>query len=147
MQKAHEFYEKYGGKTIIIARFVPIVRTFAPIVAGAAAQILSAHPSWTPDQVKGALMATARDNTLLTFTRGGWSNPAGLPRPAEQRVRYRFIDGSLVKTVNLNAATVTDRKMVFDKFWASYKAFENSLGSEPASSRTSEPARECVASP
>ena len=36
MQKAHEFYEKYGGKTIIIARFVPIVRTFAPIVAGAA---------------------------------------------------------------------------------------------------------------
>ena len=32
----------------------------APIVAGAAAQILSAHPSWTPDQVKGALMVTAR---------------------------------------------------------------------------------------
>jgi len=36
LERAHEFYETYGGKTIILARFLPIIRTFCPPVAGAA---------------------------------------------------------------------------------------------------------------
>jgi len=43
LQRAHDFYEKYGGKTVILARFVPIVRTFCPPVAGAAEMAYSRY--------------------------------------------------------------------------------------------------------
>jgi membrane-associated protein len=37
LQRAHEFYERYGARALILARFMPVVRTFAPVVAGVAA--------------------------------------------------------------------------------------------------------------
>jgi len=43
LQQAHEFYKKYGGRAVILARFVPIVRTFCPPVAGAAAMPYSTY--------------------------------------------------------------------------------------------------------
>ena len=53
LERTHEFFEKYGGKTIIIARFVPIVRTFAPFVAGVGSMTYSKFIFYN---VVGALM-------------------------------------------------------------------------------------------
>jgi membrane-associated protein len=52
LERAHAFYEKHGGKTIIITRFVPILRTFAPFVAGIARMT---YLNFTAYNVAGAL--------------------------------------------------------------------------------------------
>ncbi|HZT64133.1 MAG TPA: DedA family protein [Burkholderiales bacterium] len=52
LDRAHAFYEKHGGVTIIITRFVPILRTFAPFVAGIARM---SHLSFSVYNVAGAL--------------------------------------------------------------------------------------------
>lgn len=53
LERAHAFYEHHGGKTIIIARFVPIVRTYAPFVAGAASM---PYPRFALYNISGAIL-------------------------------------------------------------------------------------------
>lgn len=53
LERAHEFFERHGGKAIVLARFVPIVRTFVPFVAGAGAM---RYPTFVLYNVSGAIL-------------------------------------------------------------------------------------------
>jgi membrane-associated protein len=63
LDSAHEFYEKHGGKAIILARFLPIVRTFVPIVAGLA---LMTYPKFLLFNVIGGV------GWVVALTMGGY---------------------------------------------------------------------------
>jgi membrane-associated protein len=61
LRRAHDFYEKHGGQTIVIARFMPIIRTFAPVVAGMGRMN---YPRFVSFNVFGGILWVA----LMTFS-------------------------------------------------------------------------------
>lgn len=74
VEKAEAFYEKHGGKTIIMARFVPFVRTFAPVIAGTAKMN---YRTFLTYNIIGALL-WAVGITYLGYFLGGWFESMGL---------------------------------------------------------------------
>jgi membrane-associated protein len=74
----HEFYEKHGGKTIVLARFMPIVRTFAPVVAGVAEM---GYRNFAIYNVVGGLL------WVLSMTLAGYYLGLAVPN-IEQNIHY-----------------------------------------------------------
>lgn len=74
VEKAEAFYEKHGGKTIIMARFVPFVRTFAPVIAGTAKM---KYRTFLAYNVVGGLL-WAVGITYLGYFLGSWFESMGL---------------------------------------------------------------------
>ncbi len=78
LQRAHDFYEKYGGRAVILARFVPIVRTFCPPVAGAAKM---SYPSYLAFDILGGIFWVG------AMILGGYSLGRSVPNIG-QRIHY-----------------------------------------------------------
>jgi membrane-associated protein len=78
LQRAHDFYEKYGGRAVILARFVPIVRTFCPPVAGAAHM---PYPRYLVYDIFGGIFWVG------TMILGGYTLGRSIPN-ISQRIHY-----------------------------------------------------------
>lgn len=63
MERTHHFYEKYGGKTVFLGKFLPIIRTFAPFVAGIAKMT---YPKFLAFNISGAI------TWMCVFILGGY---------------------------------------------------------------------------
>lgn len=105
LQRAHEFYEKYGGRAVILARFVPIVRTFCPPVAGAANMPYSRYVLF--DIVGGICWVSA---TIL----GGFFLGRNVPNIG-QRIHYVILIVAVLSILPAVISILRSRKTVFAK--------------------------------
>lgn len=78
LQRAHEFYEKHGSKTVILARFIPIIRTFCPLVAGAAQM---SYSRYLPYDIFGGIL------WVSSMILGGYTLGRSVPNIG-QRIHY-----------------------------------------------------------
>ncbi|HEY2819672.1 MAG TPA: VTT domain-containing protein, partial [Candidatus Acidoferrum sp.] len=100
LQRAHEFYEKYGGRAVILARFVPIVRTFCPPVSGAAKMPYGRYVAF--DIVGGIAWVSA---TVL----GGYFLGRTVPN-ISQRIHYVIIVVAVVSILPAIIGVLRGRK-------------------------------------
>jgi membrane-associated protein len=112
--KAQAFYEKHGGKTIIIARFIPIVRTFAPVVAGVGK--MEYKQFLTYNLIGGFLWAAGI--TYLGYYVGAWFTRAGIEI---DHVLLPIIASIIVLSVLPPAIHILKDKKQRDVIWSATK--------------------------
>ena len=118
LERAHQFYEKYGGKTVIMARFMPIVRTFCPPVAGAAMMPYGRYVAfdivggilWVGSMVLGGYFLGRQDKNIgahIHYVIAAVIFVSLLP-PVISVLRAKFAGNA--KTSEVVAATPSERK-------------------------------------
>lgn len=110
IERAQNFYEKHGGKTIILARFIPIVRTFAPIVAGAGRMN---YQTFLVFNMIGALLWSA-GVTYAGFFLGVWFSSMGWDI---DRVLLPIVAGIIIISVLPAAFHIFKDKKTRIAFW------------------------------
>ena len=110
IQRAQDFYDKNGGKTIILARFIPIVRTFAPVVAGAAH--MKYKTFLTYNLIGGLLWAAGV--TYAGFFIGKWLHSMGVEIDA---ILLPIVAGIIIISVLPAAIHILKEKSSRDALW------------------------------
>jgi membrane-associated protein len=117
---AQAFYDRHGGKTIIIARFVPIIRTFAPVVAGAAQMPYRRFLAYNIFGGIGWIVSMI----LLGYTLHIWLDPLLRPILGEQFQIARHIDKVVITVVFISILPL------LVKWWQKRRALKTALATQ-----------------